>query len=157
MEIYAFAFPYTVNHTAHVGKYPKIIGPNPLYNPLIPSSVRITFPVPNIPLYTAAFCGTFSLACAARNPPCACSFVLITSSGHVTMPDMKPPVAPANAWNAESDRSVMKRSHAVAGTWSSSAAVVSLRDGVEARGKCSGRGETKDSWDPIGVGVLGRS
>ncbi|KAA8571664.1 hypothetical protein EYC84_001653 [Monilinia fructicola] len=79
-----------------------MMGPRPLYNPFKPSSLHITLPVPSKPLYTTCPAGCAPGPCAALNPPCACNFVLITSSGQVTTPEVKPPTAPANALNSHS-------------------------------------------------------
>lgn len=68
------------------------IGPSPWYKPRRPSSRIIIFPVPIIPRYKAFV----SPDCAARraNPPCACSLVLMTSRGQVTIPEATPAKAP---------------------------------------------------------------
>lgn len=62
--------------------------------------------VPSMPLYATAAVPATLPACAAcaRNPPWACNFVLITSNGHVTTPEVNPPTAPAMALNAASER-----------------------------------------------------
>lgn len=44
-----FAFSYTVKYTVHVGRYPRISGPSPLYIPRNPSSLHIVLAVPNNP------------------------------------------------------------------------------------------------------------
>lgn len=86
-----------------------MIGPNPLYMPRIPSSAHITLAVPTKPLYTLVW----PLLSAAASPPCAWSFVLMTSSGQVTMPEVKPPMAPDRALNCESEAWVAHRSTSV--------------------------------------------
>lgn len=103
----------------------------------MPSSRQMTRAVPTRPLYNlwwfwpaAADAADATLAevaeddvpataaaaacccrCRAANPPCACSFVLMTSSGHVTTPAVKPPTAPARALNCDSDARSVQRSN----------------------------------------------
>lgn len=126
----SFDFPYTVNQTAQVGKYPRIIGPKPLYNPLRPSSRHIVRPVPIRPRY-AAFVVLLTL-----NPPCACNFVFITSKGHVTMPEVNPPAAPAKARKLSFDLAMAHLSIGVSGTFSRwKLDVVFANDGAEVGGE----------------------
>lgn len=79
-------------YTAHVGRYPSSIGPSPRYIPLTPSSLQIVRAVPIIPWYRAEP-GCLCLIALLKDP-CACSRVLITSNGQVTIPDAMPPAAP---------------------------------------------------------------
>jgi len=71
----------------------------------------MTRPVPTNPRYTAFVVDLFAL-----NPPCACSFVFITSNGHVTIPEVNPPAAPAKARKLSSDRAIATLSNGVIGT-----------------------------------------
>lgn len=79
-------------YTAHVGKYPKSIGPSPLYIPLTPSCVHMVLAVPINPLYIALVGASGRII--LRKEPCACSLVFMTSKGQVTMPDAIPAKAP---------------------------------------------------------------
>ena len=63
-----------------------MVGPKPLYNPRIPSSVQILDNVPTVPLYT------FS---PGSGIPWFCSLVLATSKGQVTIDETMPAPAPA--------------------------------------------------------------
>ena len=135
----SFDFPYTVNQTAQVGKYPRIIGPKPLYNPLRPSSRHIVRPVPIRPRY-AAFVVLLTL-----NPPCACNFVFITSNGHVTMPEVNPPAAPAKARKLSFDLAMAHLSIGVRGTFSRWKLEV-----VFANGGAEVGGEDANSSAPVG-------
>jgi hypothetical protein len=78
----------------------------------------MTRAVPSIPLYTTCP-EAFGAAAFARNAPCACSFVFITSSGQDTTPDAKPPTAPAIVLNDASDLPIANRSIAVIGPFRS--------------------------------------
>lgn len=69
------------------------MGPNPRYRPLIPSSLKIVLAEPMTPRYIL-FGGLAPAFLEADQPPCACSFVLITSSGQVTIPLARPAPAP---------------------------------------------------------------
>jgi hypothetical protein len=77
------------------------MGPRPLYKPRTPSSLQITRAVPVRPLYTARVGPVYFLG---RKEPCACRRVLITSSGHVTMPEATPAEAPHSALTGPSGR-----------------------------------------------------
>lgn len=74
--------------------YPSSIGPSPRYRPRMPSSIHMTRAVPVRPLYTVRVGPVYVLG---RKEPCACRRVLITSSGHVTMPEATPADAPHRA------------------------------------------------------------
>ena len=74
--------------------YPSSMGPSPRYRPRMPSSIHMTRAVPVRPLYTARVGPVYVLG---RKEPCACRRVLMTSSGHVTMPEATPAEAPHSA------------------------------------------------------------
>lgn len=80
--------------------------------PRIPSSFHMTFAVPTRPLYIMAW-PTYGLLVRCTNPPCACSFVLMTSRGQVTTPEVKPPTAPDKALNWDSWARAAQRSKEV--------------------------------------------
>lgn len=83
----------------------------------MPSSRQITLAVPNSPLYNFGWPTCLPLSIGIY-PPWACSFVLMTSSGQVTMPDVKPPMAPAMALNCESEaRAAHRRSRVSSTGW----------------------------------------
>lgn len=63
-----------------------MVGPKPLYNPRIPSSVQILDRVPIVPLYN------FSPGKATL---WFCNLVLATSNGQVTIDETMPAPAPA--------------------------------------------------------------
>src|SRR5947208_2317758 len=88
--------------------YPIVIGPNPLYNPLNPSSRHIVCAVPTRPRYCSGCPMLIGSILRTRKPPCACSFVLMTSNGQVTMPEASPLDAPAKACMKSFEHSVDK-------------------------------------------------
>ena len=65
--------------------------------------------VPTNPLYRARVVGAFAKLACCRNDPCACSFVLITSSGQVTIPEAMPAAAPQKLLMLEVGSFVEKR------------------------------------------------
>jgi hypothetical protein len=125
-----------------------MIGPNPLYIPLRPSSRQMTRAVPNMPRYTTCVAEGGLFTACARNPPCACNFVFITSKGHVIIPEVNPPVAPARALNVESDLPIVNLSNDVSGALS-----LPRVEGVLVNW-CLEGGEEANFSEPGDVGVL---
>jgi hypothetical protein len=82
----------------HVGKYPSITGPNPLYSPLIPSSIQIRFKLAAMPLYKAPLGTPNPARSTCKEFICACNLVLTTSRGHVIKLVRIPAQAPATAF-----------------------------------------------------------
>lgn len=76
--------------------------------PRRPSSLHITLAVPNRPLYIWGWPTWMPLW--RLMPPWACSLVLMTSRGQVTIPEVNPPIAPASALNWESEAFIAQRS-----------------------------------------------
>ena len=86
--------------------YPIVIGPSPLYIPLSPSSRQIVRAVPTRPRYCSGCPMLIGSILRTRKPPCACSFVLMTSNGQVTIPEASPLHAPAKACMKSFEHSV---------------------------------------------------
>ena len=87
-----------------------MVGPNPLYIPLNPSSRHTARPVPTKPRSWNGRRMLIESKLHNRRPSCPCNFVLTTSKGHVTILDANPALAPANIWMEPTDEYDIMRS-----------------------------------------------
>ena len=115
--------------------YPNNIGPSPLYNPRTPSSNQIVRAVPVRPLYTTRAGPVYV---RGRKEPCACSRVLMTSSGQVTMPEATPAEAPHRALTGPSGRTDTLTASAAIGPLQLGRSVVEVMSGAGAAGAGAG-------------------